>query len=225
MDNKLSIWIKMKRNKIIVFLLVTALVIPFAIATNKVYAASEIKKMNSYKCIKSGNTVYCVGFRNIYKVSLKTKSVNKMKNPGNYAGAIKLKSGFLYCSGNGQSAETGVIYRVDIKKNKYKTLAKNVKFTTGTPGFVISKSNVYYTTIEFKRDGTTKYTNRVMKLNGKSKKKTTVKSKMTTKATNNSKYKVVKSKAYYTDDIDFPCYDYYLKTPSGKIFLGSEYSG
>lgn len=61
-----------------------------------------------------------------------------------------------------------------------------------------------------------------MKLNGKSKKATKYKNKLSQKLTSKSGYSVRSTYNRFT--YEYPDYvDYYLKTPNGKIFLGSDY--
>ena len=212
----------MKKNRKIRIVLIAAVLLVFVFASASVsFAASGTKRMTAYSCVKSGSTVYCSGLRRIYRVDLNTGSVGRMKKPDNYAGVLRLKSGYLYCTGNGQSGDSGIIFRIDLKTGRYDVLARKTRLKNGRNGFVISGSKIYYSTVSFK-SGSAEYTNRVMKLSGKSKKTTSRKIKMTSKASNKRGYKVWRSEGYYVGDDYFPRFDYYLKTPSGSIFLGTE---
>lgn len=107
-------------------------------------------------------------------------------------------------------------YRNTLKSGKKTILAKN----TG-PEFAIKGKKIYYNYAKETRNGI-KYLKRVMMLNGKSKKATKYKAKMTAKLTNARGYLVDSDTEIY----DWPEYDYidyYLQTPDGDIFLESYY--
>ena len=202
------------KKRIIALLLVSLMIVSVMPSTS--YAASGTKKTTLYYCYKSGDTVYCSGLHHLYKVNLKTRQVKVLNSPQCYAGSFKLKGKYLYCAGNGQSAETGVIYRVNTKTGSYKMLARRTFLRPATNGFAISGSKIYYSTISWRKDGSEKLTKRVMSLSGKSKKKSKQKIKVKKKDTNNSSYKV------WSKELEFPYYEYYLKTPNGNIYLGPD---
>ena len=82
---------------------------------------------------------------------------------------------------------------------------KTLAHTDGLIAYAISKSKIYYRSDDGKR---------VMKLNGKSNKKTKVKAKMTQKNRNAKGYSVVT----YNDGSTF---ESYLKTPKKTILLNT----
>jgi len=69
----------------------------------------------------------------------------------------------------------------------------------------------------------TKTVRKVMKLNGKSKKSTKVKSKNSEKANNAKGYSLIENRSEYDYDSESGYVKYYLKTPSKKVFVARVY--
>ena len=196
-------------------ILVVAVVFSFAVPAESVSAASKTKKMTVYYCIKSKSTVYCSNANHIFKVNLKTKKVTILTGGKCYPGNLKLKGKYLYYQdiqqGFDENGYAGYLYRINVKTKAKKKLA-------GATDYAIKGKKIYVTADKIKGDNSIKTTKRVMKLNGKSKKKTKYKAKNACKQTNAKGY-------YVTDDIDWDDFDqpanYYLRTPSGYILLES----
>lgn len=208
----------MKRSsKSLIFILILAVAVAFsfAVPAESVSAASKTKKMSVYDCIKSGDTVYCTNDHYIFKVDLKTKNVTILTGGKCYPNMLKLKGKYLYYRDSHQGfavkGYTGELYRINVKTKAKKKLAY-------ASYYAIKGKKIYVNADRLKGDKV-KTSKRVMKLNGKSKKKTKYKVKNVYKDTNVSGY-------YVTDDVDWDDYydqpaNYYLRTPSGYILLES----
>ena len=196
-------------------ILVVAVVFSFAVPAESVSAASKTKKMSVYSCIKSGDTVYCSNNNHIFKVNLKTKKVTILTGGKCYPNNLKLKGKYLYYQdiqqGFDENGYTGYLYRINVKTKAKKKLAN-------ASAYAIKGKKIYFTADKLKSDYSFKTIKRVMKLNGKSKKKTKYTVKNVHKETNASGY-------YVTNDIDWDNYsqpaNYYLRTPGGNILLES----
>lgn len=193
---------------------VTAAFMPGINDTGNVYAASKTKKMTAYRnTLKAGNIVYCTNGITIYKVNLSNSSVKKLTTSKiGYTTYLKKKGNYLYYLEMTQYGAGCRISRINLKTGKRTTLAKN----TG-PEYAISGKKIYYRYAKV-TDNDFKYYKRVMKLNGKTKKKTKYKASINSKLTNANGYKVIAdldpddwSRVEYTN--------YYLKTPNEDIFL------
>jgi hypothetical protein len=179
------------------------------------FGASKTKKMTAYtQCIKDGNTVYCNTKGGIYKVNIKTgkkKTLVKFKYPAYESiEGMKLKKGYIYYSYS--SLDDGAaICRVKTSGKSKKTLADFI--WSSRPQFCVGKNKIYYKS--YKDYDSSKVVKKKMKLNGKSKKKSSYNVKTKYKATNKSGYRVVE---VWQSDSDI-C-KYYLRKPNGKkIFL------
>ena len=189
-----------------------ALAIAVSFMPTSAFAGSKVKMTGYDQVYVSGKTAYCAGARGLYKVTLKKGKVKKVKVlystgrtwfDGSQIGAMKKKGKYIYFL-----RITGVdnlLYRV-------KTSGKSKKFLAFTYDYAIKGNKIYCT------DGEEhlKSYNRVMKLNGKSKKKTSKDYVLKTKRSNKSGYKVYsRIKGNYVQD--------FLITPKGKFYLGRVY--
>ena len=198
------------KKKIAAFVLSLAIAVSFMPANT--FAASTAKMTSYDQVIKSGSTVYCAGAEGIYKVKVKKGKVVSKKRlvdaesfgAYSYYSGMKKKGKYIYT----QSSSEGTLFslvRVRTSNGKCKTLASaNDK---GEINYAIKKSKIYY---KPSYGGAKK----AMKLNGKNKKKTSVKPVMKHRKSNAKGYKVImkeKGSRVIT----------YLKTPKGKFRLGS----
>ena len=191
----------------------------FTLAPQQSFAASKTKKMTVYNvAIKSGNKVYCNGTENIYRVDLKKKKVLKRLHTEESVvedvKAMKKKGKYVYFLFESYyDKERMDLYRVSIYGGKEKRLAKNVC------AYAISDGKIYYTHFKKWNDygNPVGKTNKVMKLNGKSKKSTRYKVKMKEKSSNAKGYKIK-----YTYKKNSEKYKVWLKTPRKKIYLATE---
>ena len=174
-------------------------------------AASKVKMKTYSDVVKSGNTVYCTSTLGIWKVKVtksgKVKSKKWLLSPKKgYSFDIrhmKKKGHYLYYLA--QFGGTSRLYRTNLSTGKRKLVAYDVV------QYVIRKNKIY--TVHFDIE-TEEYYNRVMKLNGKSKKKSSVRPVDKLKKSNAKGYSVISRKA----DNDYE--KVYLKTPKGKYYLG-----
>lgn len=198
------------RKKVIVCL--TVLVVAVAMMPASAFAASKAK-MSTYQVIKSGNTVYCAGEGDsIYKVKVKDGKVTGKKRilkgdfamgDYSYVWGMKKKGGYLYYV-MGSEGTWSELRRISTSGGKSKKLAEN-------PGSFAIKKNKLYVELWDEMNDTVKY--RVMKLNGKNKKKTSVHPVTKKKETNAKGYSVkYKESGKYIKT--------YLKTPKGSFYLG-----
>ena len=223
---------KRNNNRVIKLALITLCLIisvvfmPLLTNTGHAYAASGTKKMTVYsKMVKKGNIV-CVNLGNVLAaVNVKTNKAKILYNDSPYSvfnpSNMKIKGNYLYFQEYGDH-ETYLI-RINIKTGKKKTLHSNVR------AYAISGKKIYYKAykIHWEGNGDITYHKRVMKLNGKSKKKTSVKVKNIKKKSNAKGYKIVKANKkikvidYGDGDQEREVYyNYYLQKPNGrKIFI------
>ncbi len=200
------------KSMFLITIMVIAIAFSFTVPVESVSAASKTKKMAVYSCIKSGDTVYCSNDHRIFKVDLGTEKVTVLTGGKGYPNRLKLKGKYLYYrdsyQGFDKNGYSGYVYRIHVKTKAKKKLA-------GATAYAI-KGKKLYATAERLMGNKLKTQKRVMKLNGKSKKKTKYKAKNSFKKTNRKGY-------YVTDDIDWENYDqpanYYLRTPDGYILL------
>ena len=179
---------------------IALIVLCFVLATgllntsNQTYAASKSKKMTVYdQVIKKGNYAYCTGVgRNLYKVNLKTGKVTNLITgntgpevhnhvsyvyPIRNVRSMKLKGKYLYYISAQTQGPGEALYRINVNTGKIKRLAST---SMGRITYVIKGSKIYY--YIDKMDG--KKRCKVMKLNGKSRKKTSIVPKMKSKKSN-----------------------------------------
>lgn len=201
------------KKRIIPILLIMVLVItmftPFSMA------ASKTKKMTLYDVVKSGKYAYAGTDNAIYKVNIKTGKVRKMKSFGEdtYFGGMRLYKGYLYYLVDDDSLNSN-LFRMNVKTGKIKRL---VSYSEANIQFAIRKSKIYYMV----EDEIGHKYKRVMKLNGKSKRKSSYKVSNSWKKTNSSKYKLYEDKSQYDWESNTGFVDVFLKTPSVVVFLES----
>lgn len=199
------------KKEILSCILVLAIAVVFMPANT--FAATKSVKMMTYdQVVKSGNTVYCAGAEGIYKVKVKKGKVVSKKiivraesfGAYSYYSGMKKKGKYIYV----QSSSEGTLFsliRVKASNGKCKCLASlNDK---GSVNYVIKGKKIFY-------KGEWGKTKKVMRLNGKAKKKTSTKPIMKHKRSNAKGYSVIMkekgSKAIT-----------YLKTPKGTFKLGA----
>lgn len=204
------------KSKLIMILL--SLIVVAAFLPVSASAATKVKMTAYNQVVKSGNTVYCpsAGW-GIFKVKVtksgKVKSKKWLIKSGEvfgaytYIGAMKKKGKYLYFD-EGTEGTISYLRRVNLSTGKAKTIAQDVG------NYVIKKKKIYAEIWKDSNDdGDFKPYRYVMKLNGKSKKKTKVKPVMKIKGSNAKGYSVIyKEKGDYVKT--------YLKTPKGKYYLG-----
>lgn len=197
------------RRKVLACLLSLAIAVTFM----PVPAFAATKSMTAYdEVIKDGNTVYCCTYGGIYKVKLKKNGHIKSKKrlvaggirESSYPTHMKKKGGYIYFIAWSEGVWSQIC-RVKISSGKEKALASGL-----IADYAISGSKIYYA-LENEETGAVK--KRVMKLNGKSKKKTKTKVRMKHKASNAKGYRIVQ------EDRGSYCY-YWLKTPKGREYIG-----
>ena len=201
------------RKKILACIMVLAIAVSFM--PTSAFAGSKIKMTAYDQVIKSGNTVYCAGARGLYKVTLKKGKVKKVKVlystgrtwfDGSQLEAMKKKGKYIYFI-----QVTGVdnlLYRI-------KTSGKNKKLLALTYDYAIKGNKIYFYDSDVDEDEDAENAS-VMKLNGKSKKRTSKDYVLKTKRSNKAGYKVYsRVKKSYVQD--------FLITPKGKFYLGRVY--
>ena len=212
--------------KVSLCLLLSVIVITaMTCVTDNAYAASKTKQMKVYTSVyKSGNTVYCCSTKGISKVNLKTGKVKLLKDAVYYYhhgfSDMKKKGKYLYYFSEWSWAGDTELYRLNTKTGKAKKIIsgyKNKKITY-IENYVISGKKIYVSGYRSGEDmDRGKYVKLKMKLNGKSKKKTSVKAKMIEVETNAKGYTVEE-----VENSDGDIVTCYLRTPSGKkYYLGT----
>ena len=184
-------------------LMMVVAMVPGAFAAEK---AKTVTMTAYHEVIKDGSTVYCVGYSGLYKVKLKKgKPVSKKRLDSRCGGWMKKKGGYIYYVATPSGGLWSELRRVKISTAKGKKLVGD----DCDLHYVIKGEKIYYRMV----DEYGRTTKKVMKLNGKSKKKTSVKAVTKTKQTNAKGYSVKSSESgdYMKD---------YLKTPKGKLYLG-----
>lgn len=207
-------------------LLAFAVITAMTCVTDKTYAASKTKKMKVYSSVyKSGKTVYCCSTKGISKVNLKTGKVKLLKDAVDYHfhgfSYMKKKGKYLYYFSEGSWGGDTKLYRMNVKTGKTKKIISGYpnKRIAYIENYVISGKKIYVSGYKMgDMNDLGKPVKLKMKLNGKSKKKTSVKAKMIKKRTNAKGYKVVEKEDPDKDYI-VKCY---LQIPSGKrYYLGT----
>lgn len=199
------------KKKFLACIMVLAIAVAFMPANT--FAASKTAKMKAYdQVIKSGNTVYCAGAEGLYKVKVKNgkvvskKVISQAETFGTYSyySGMKKKGGYIYL----QVSTEGTPFYLDRIKTSSGACKKLAGANDqGEISYAIKGKKIYYKAYDSK-------TGRVMKLNGKDKKKTSTKPVMKHSKSNAKGYSVVmkeKGRKVIT----------YLKTPKGKFKLGS----
>ena len=184
-------------------LAMTVAMVPGAFAADK----SKSVSMTAYNEVsKEDSTVYCIGYSGLYKVKLKKgKPVSKKRLDPYCGGQMKKKGGYLYYIATPASGLWSELRRVKISTAKGKKLVGG----DGDLYYAIKGEKIYYRMV----DEYNRTTKKVMKLNGKGKKKTSVKAVTKVKRSNAKGYSVKSSESgdYMKDT---------LVTPKGKLYLG-----
>lgn len=174
------------RSKSIKYIAITmVMMLVFSMMPVSVFAATKTKKMTLYtEVIKSGKYAYCCTPNGVYKVNLKTKTKKLIVSDENFEmyppDTMKLYKGYLFYTAGGGTG-TGL--------HRVKTNGKNNKGLTSICSFAISKNKIYYTEYDFGNGGS-KRIKKVMKLNGKGKKKSSYNVVNTLKKSNKKGYRV-----------------------------------
>ncbi len=210
-------------KRIMSFLLVLMIAVAFLPAEASA-ASGKVKMTGCDQVLKSGNIVYCAGSEGIYQVGVdnagrvtNVRMLHRSETMGNYSYfyGMKLKGKYLYAQYMTEGTPFGLC-RVHVATGKYKTLASvNDK---GSVEYAIKGKKIYFKAKSSKKG-------KVMKLNGKSKKKTSTKPKMIHVNSNDPGYSLIIAE----QEIPHPDYDEYLettylRTPAGTFKLGSHLS-
>ncbi|MBQ9014506.1 MAG: DUF5050 domain-containing protein [Firmicutes bacterium] len=190
-------------------LILTAVIVAAAFMPATAFAKTKTSTVYS-QVVKKGKYVYCASYAGLYRVNVKTNKVKKLSSDD--AGRMKLSGKYIYYISYTSGTLTNLC-RVKKTGGGHRQLAVNVD------KYKIEKKKIYCNDHHYYEG---KETWRVMKLNGKNKKKSKVKVRMNVKMTNAGKYSVVNK---FMDDYDA---DYnvlcYLKKPNGKtVYLGKTY--
>lgn len=198
---------------------VIVLAVALAFMPMNTFASSKTVSMTAFnQVIKSGNTLYCAGAEGIYKVeayfgdsssTLITKKLHKMESMGAYSyySGMKKKGDYLYCQVETEGT-TFLLVRINCSTGKQKILAS--ASDKGAIRYVIKGKKIYYKPKYGKK--------KVMKLNGKSKRKTSIAPKMTRKKSNADGYSISitsEKEGEYAEHVYT-----YLNTPYGQYKLG-----
>ncbi len=200
-----------RKVTVILAVLLLAVIFGMAVQSQEAYAAKKISRVAYDQVMKYKNTAYCAGCAGIFKVKLrngKPKKITRIMEEEecydedySFVIAMRKKGKYIYYIERTNGASTRLL-RVGIKSHKKKLLEY---FCTA---YAIKGKKLYYTI-----EDDFKTAHRVMKLNGKGKKKTGIKVKMNSIKSNTKGYSVKnKRKGKYVVS--------YLKTPKGTFKLG-----
>ena len=201
------------KKRFIAVLLSAIMLVTMAVSVS--FAATEYVKMTTYTVLKAGNTVYCPSAGDgIYKVTVKNGKVRKVKwlkksgfvmGDYSYNNSLKKKGNYLYYIMWSEGTYC-TLHRINLNTGKDKLIAVNAT------DYAFKDSKIYAEIWKF-TDDDQYVVYRSMKLNGNSKKKTSIKPRMKQKVSNAKGYSVsYKEKGGYVYT--------YLKTPKGKYKLG-----
>ena len=200
----------MKKKGLIVLL---AFIVAISFMPVCAFAGTKTVQAKSYYLIKSGKTVYCSGNSGVYKVTLKKGKIKKKKRlakPDEYVfyEQMQKKGKYLYfiIGTNGSSSH---ISRVRTSGGKVRHLA----FVDELEDFAVKGKKIYYDYGYEDDNGNMQRICRSMKLNGKKKRKTSVRPVERILNSNAQGYSILRKETemYYYD---------YLKTPKGTFLLG-----
>lgn len=180
------------------------------------FGATKTKKMTVYdEVIKSGRYLYCCDRYRIYRVDIKTKRIlNLVKRtgaPDEGYGSMRKKGKYIYCLYYMQGEDTD-IFKLKTTKKSPKKLNKRILYVDD---YYLSKNRFYYSGWELP---SANHVNRVMKLNGKSVKKSNVKCKNLRKKSNAKGYRVI-----VKDDMNGNVKSW-LRFPNGKKMALGKYT-
>ena len=201
------------RKKILACIM--ALAIAVAFMPTSAFAGSKVKMTAYDQVYVTGNTAYCAGARGLYKVTLKKGKTKKVKVlystgrtwfDGSQLAAMKKKGNYIYFIQ--VTGVDNVLFRI-------KTSGKKKKLLAYTYDYAIKGNKIYFCDCDVDSDDDSGFLS-VMKLNGKSKKRTSKDYVLKTKRSNKAGYKVYsRVKKSYVQD--------FLITPKGKFYLGRVY--
>ena len=210
------------KKRIISLLLIAVFIV--GSFTTVVFGASKKKKMTVYDQVcKVGNTAYCCTGQGLYKYDLNNGSkvllhqVNAREVEA--VSRMKVYKGYLYFFEDGE--EEAHLYRVRMSNNKVKRLVSCIH------EYAISKKKIYYV-----RAYSEKPEKRVMKLNGKGKKKSHYNVVNKCKASNAKGYyihtKLIKKIWQLNEDRTYYDWAYiyadYLIAPGKQVLLCTYYA-
>ncbi len=196
-------------------ILIIALIVAFAFCLEPSMAAT--KTMKTYDVIKSGSSVYCLAGTGIYKVNIKSGSVKKIvKNPGEYGHYRQMakKGKYIYYIKGGTDVR-GELYRVKTNGTKKKKIAGSVAKNRCVQAYAIKGKKIYYKEINAT---TCEAVTKSMKLNGKSKKKSSANVKSESCVSNAPGYTVMAHRLDKPEKGYYETVKYWLQTPNGKKF-------
>lgn len=214
------------KKKILTYFLAMVIVVT-AVSVPALAASSQAKtvKMSVYNdVLKSGDTVYCAGYKGLYKVKLKKDKVKSVKlivkEPNDATCHMRKNGKYLYYVFD--CYQVVEFWGVNTSNGESESLGGGSSedywyFVDGDWDYVIKDNRIYCTWDDINYDNSgNEYTvkrKQVMKMDGSKKKKTSVKAVMKEKKSNAKGYslKIKKTKKYYKD---------YLKTPKGTFYLG-----
>lgn len=176
----------MRMFPIFVFLLILACVTP---------VSAKTIRMTAYKnCIKDGKYVYCNTGFSIYRVNPSSGNSHRIYSAGGDDVSVcymKKKGKYLYCLTDGPTA--GFLMRINTKKFTKFQHASIINMGPDIRQFALLGNKIYF-------DRESSYNKRnwyVSKLDGRKKKKTSVRIKMRKKESNNAYCSVVRKKGVW----------------------------
>ena len=213
----------MKKRILAIFLMMTLFI---SVAAPMSFAASgKTKKQTVYNdVIKVGNNVYCYAGDYIYKVNIKSGKKTKLCTPTKwYSVFMRYNKGYIYyitsrySNSNKYCPWNAILWRVNVKTKKVQKVYTAIE-TFDDLKYAIKGSKIY-TQYEkpYNQDLDCKNVRKSMKLNGKSKKSSKYKIKMTRKNSNAKGYSLILDLREFDEDDESGYVTYYLKTPKKKI--------
>lgn len=204
------------RRSLSVLLMAAMLFTSFTVVS---FGASGTKKTTLYSdVLVSGSYAYCSVPTGIYRVNLKTNKVQRIvDNSEDYeiTGALfgmKIHKKYLYYMSTGGVGSP--LYRIRKSGGK-------AKFLDVVYDYAIKNGKIYYECYDYKKENNAK---KVMKLNGKSKRKSSYKVKAKYKKTNKKGYSLryvnTGKREYYADYEEYlPVIESYLVRPGKSNVL------
>lgn len=213
------------RKRILSIILVLTLVITMAAPASFAASGKKVRKMKvADLCLKSGDLVFCNTCDGLYRVNLKTGKktkycVNQLGGSMHYHKGYLYFTSSYYVDNNNDSCFREGLYRLNLKTKKVKRLYTATKAADDLK-YAIKGNKIYtqYTRIINDNNGT-KTVRKVMKLNGKHKRNSKYKVRMTGKINSTKGYYIYYDRSEYDQDIEIGWESDYLKTPKHKIFL------
>ena len=183
--------------------------------TSSAHAATKPTKVYN-QVIKSGKYAYCNAGNGIFRVDLKSGKIKKLVNdPGVYGhyGRMAKKGKYLYYIRYSTDFRAE-FFRVKTSGGKVKQLAGFLSQNGFVTKYMIKGKKIYY-----QEQYNLTRTNKVMKLNGKSKKNSNRKAKWKIGTSNKAGYSIIKKYGVESADTGslLPI-QYWLKVPGGKTY-------